>query len=122
MNRQSKWIGSLILGAGAMYLLDPDRGARRRSVVRDQLARAGHKLADGLSATARDTRNRTMGAAASLRSRFQADEVDDAVLHERVRSAIGRVVSHPGAVIVTAHDGQVTLTGHVLADEVDDLI
>jgi uncharacterized membrane protein len=123
MDRQSKWIGSFILGAGAMYLLDPDRGARRRSLVRDRLVHAGKKLGEGAAAAARDTRNRAVGAAAGLRSRFQADEVDDAVLHERVRAAIGRVVSHPGAVTVTAYDdGRVTLSGHVLAAEADELI
>jgi uncharacterized membrane protein len=122
MEHQGKLIGGIILGAGAMYLLDPDRGARRRSLLRDQVVHAGNKVGDGLSATARDTRNRAVGAAAGLRSRFQADDVDDEVLHERVRSAIGRVVSHPGAVTVTAQDGRVTLSGHVLADELDELI
>jgi uncharacterized membrane protein len=121
MDRHSK-IGSFILGAGAMYLLDPERGARRRSLLRDRVIHAGNKFGGGMTATARDTRNRALGAAASLRSRFQADEVDDAVLHERVRSAIGRVVSHPGAVTVTAYDGRVALSGHVLADEVNELI
>ncbi len=122
MEHQGKLIGGIVLGAGAMYLMDPDRGARRRSLLRDQLVHAGNKLGDGLSATARDTRNRAVGAAAGLRSRFQADEVDDAVLHERVRSAIGRVVSHPSTVTVTAYEGLVTLSGHVLAEESDELI
>jgi uncharacterized membrane protein len=122
MERQGKLIGGIMLGAGAMYVLDPDRGARRRSLLRDRFVHAGHKLGDGLAATARDTRNRAVGAAAELRSRFQDDRVDDSVLHERVRSAIGRVASHPAAITVTAFDGQITLSGHVLAEEADDLI
>jgi osmotically-inducible protein OsmY len=122
MKRESEWLGSFILGAGAMYLLDPDRGARRRSLLRDQFVHAGHKIGDGMAATARDTRNRAVGVAASLRSRFKAEDVDDAVLHERVRSAIGRVVSHPGAITVSAYEGRVTLSGHVLAHEADELI
>ncbi|MGH7509108.1 MAG: SRPBCC family protein [Gemmatimonadales bacterium] len=122
MERQDRLIGGIILGAGAMYLLDPARGARRRSLLRDRIVHTGNKLGDGLSATARDTRNRAVGAAASLRSRLKNDQADDAVLHERVRSAIGRVVSHPGAITVNVLNGQVTLSGDVLADEVDDLI
>ena len=122
MERQGKLIPGVLLGAGAMYLLDPDRGARRRSLLRDRVVHASHKLGDGLSATARDTRNRAVGAAAELRSRFKEDEVDDSVLHERVRSAIGRVATHPSSVTVTAFDSQVTLSGHVLAGEVDELI
>jgi uncharacterized membrane protein len=122
MERQGKLIGGIILGAGGMYLLDPDRGTRRRSLLRDQLVHAGSKLEDGLAATARDTRNRAVGAAAELRSRFQHDQADDAVLHERVRSAIGRVASHPSAITVNVLDGKVTLSGPVLADEVDEVI
>jgi hypothetical protein len=122
MRSQEKLIGGVVLGAGAMYLLDPDRGARRRSLLRDQVVHAGNKLGDGLSATVRDTRNRAIGAAAELRARFQHDQSDDAILHERVRSAIGRAVSHPSAITVTTYDGRVTLSGHVLADEMHELI
>jgi uncharacterized membrane protein len=122
MKGQEKLITGMVLGAGAMYLLDPDRGARRRSLLRDQGVRASHKIGDGLAATARDARNRTVGAAAEIRSRFRQDQADDDVLHERVRSAIGRVVSHPSAITVTVSDGRVVLSGHILADEVDTLI
>jgi BON domain len=122
MRGQGKLIAGMVVGAGTMYLLDPDRGARRRSLLRDQGVHVGHKLGDGLAATARDARNRAAGAAAELRSRFRQDQADDDILHERIRSAIGRVVSHPSAISVTVSEGRVTLTGHVRADEVDDLI
>jgi uncharacterized membrane protein len=122
MKGQGPLLTGMLLGAGTMYLLDPDRGARRRSLLRDRGVHAGHKLGDGLAATARDARNRTKGAAAELRSRFRMDRADDEVLHERIRSVIGRVVSHPGAITVLVADGRVTLTGAVFSDEVDDLI
>jgi uncharacterized membrane protein len=122
MKGQEKLITGIVLGAGAMYILDPDRGARRRSLLRDQGVRATHKIGDGLAATARDARNRTRGAAAELRSRFRQDQANDEVLHERVRSAIGRVVTHPSAITVTATEGRVILSGPILADEVDTLI
>jgi len=122
MKGEGKLITGMVVGAGAMYLLDPDRGARRRSLLRDQGIHLGHKVGDGLGATARDTRNRALGAAAELRSRFRNQDPGDEVLHDRVRSAIGRIVSHPGAVTVTAFDGRVTLSGDVLADEADPLI
>ena len=47
---------------------------------------------------------------------------DDAVLVARVRAQIGDVVSQPGAINVTAHQGHVTLSGPVPADEVDKLL
>jgi uncharacterized membrane protein len=48
--------------------------------------------------------------------------VDDPVLHERVRSAIGRAVSHPGAITVSVSNARVTLQGPVLEHELDDLV
>ena len=122
MRGHGKLITGMMVGAGAMYLLDPDRGARRRSLLRDQGIHAGHKLGDGLVATARDTKNRTLGAAAELRGRLTQNQPSDEVLQDRVRSAIGRAVSHPGAVTVTVFEGRVTLTGHVLAEELAALL
>jgi uncharacterized membrane protein len=122
MKGQGKLLAGVVAGAGAMYLLDPDRGPRRRSLLRDQGIHLGHKLGDGLSATARDARNRTLGTAAELRARFRQEQADDEILHDRIRSAIGRVVTHPGAIEVVVTDGRVTLQGHVLADELDRLI
>ena len=122
MRGPEKLIAGLIVGAGAMYLLDPDRGARRRSLLRDRGVHLGHKLGDGFTAKARDVRNRGAGAAAELRSRFRHEQVDDEILHDRVRSAIGRVATHPGAITVTVSQGRVTLAGNALLDEVNELI
>jgi uncharacterized membrane protein len=122
MKDQGKLITGVLVGASAMYLLDPDRGARRRSLLRDRGVHAGHKLGSGLAATARDARNRTRGTAAALRARFRTEELDDDVLHERVRSAIGRVVSYPRAITIVVTGERITLSGQVLADEVDALV
>jgi osmotically-inducible protein OsmY len=122
MRDQGKFIGGLLVGAAVMYLFDPDRGARRRALVRDQAASARHKLGDGLDATARDLSNRAKGTAAELRSRFRQEVVDDTILHERVRSAIGHAVSQPGAIEVSVSDGRVTLQGSVLEQDLDDLL
>ena len=122
MGNQGKAIAGALAGAGLMYLLDPDRGSRRRALVRDQAVRARHRLAEGAEATGRDLRNRARGTAAQLRSRLRREMAGDEVLHERVRSALGRVVSHPGAIEVSVSDGRVTLQGQVLREEEDDLL
>jgi osmotically-inducible protein OsmY len=122
MRDQGKLIVALLAGAGVMYLLDPDRGRRRRALVRDRAARARHKVGDGLDGTVRDLGNRVKGTAAALRSRFRRESVDDAILHDRVRSAMGRAVTHPAAIEANVSDGRVTLRGVVLERELDDLL
>lgn len=110
------------VGAAAMFLLDPARGKRRRALVRDKFALATRKTGECMEITGRDLRNRTRGTIAALRSRFSSEQPDDAVLVDRVRSKLGRVVSHPSAIQVTAHDGNVTLAGAILANEAAHLV
>jgi osmotically-inducible protein OsmY len=122
MRNPGKILSVLLVGAGLAFLLDPDRGARRRAEARDKATRAGRKLKEELGATARDLRNRAGGTAAELRSRLRQEQVDDEVLHERVRAALGRAVSRSGAIEVRVADGRVTLSGPVPLEEADDLI
>ncbi|HET6629896.1 MAG TPA: SRPBCC family protein [Woeseiaceae bacterium] len=110
------------LGAAAMYYFDPARGRYRRALVRDQLVHAGHTASHGTNVIGRDTRNRAIGLGARLRSLLTAGQPDDAVLVERVRACLGRLVTHPHAVEVQASDGVVTLSGPILADEAPLLI
>jgi BON domain len=123
MLNQSSWslIGSIGAGAALMYLLDPNSGRRRRALLRDRAVHAAHKTADSAAALSRDLRNRAIGLMAGMRARFEADgaPVDDAVIEARVRSALGRVTTHPGAIGVSSSAGFVTLTGPVLASEHD---
>ena len=123
MSRELTLLASgLGLGLGLMYILDPDRGRRRRALVRDKLASAANKAPDAISATARDLSNRARGVAAQAGSMFSSEEVTDEVLVARVRSKMGRVVSHPHSLKVTANQGRVTFSGPVLAHEVDELL
>ena len=110
------------IGATAMYFLDPQRGRRRRHVVRDKLVHAAKETGEALGATSRDLSNRAGGLAAVARRQLRGDDTDDVVLVERVRSALGRSASHPGAIEVSAEQGGVTLHGHVLADEAEDVV
>lgn len=116
------WLGGAGIGATIMFLLDPDRGARRRSLVRDKLVHAGHVVTNGLGTTSRDVRNRARGAAAVTRRRFAETEADGRIISERVRAELGRLVSHPGAITVTSEADVVILHGPVLASEADRLI
>jgi hypothetical protein len=108
------------IGAGSMFLLDPDRGSRRRALVRGKAARAANKTSDGLEALSRDVANRTRGAGSRFRRLFRRTTPDARKLVERVRAELGRVVSHPRAIdVFVPHAGCVCLTGPVLSDEAD---
>lgn len=110
------------MGAALMYLFDPDRGRRRRALIRDQMVSAGHVIANDMSKTARYTRDKLYGTVAQARSSMRTDHPSDNVLRARVRSAIGRATSHPSSIEVEAHDGTVYVRGPVLENEVDTLL
>ena len=89
-----------------MFMLDPTQGRRRRAMARDKATRVSSRLE---------------GMRVRMRSGAQPGDVPDATLLARVRSAIGRAVSQPGAVHVMVEDAIVCLDGAVLASEVDAL-
>jgi osmotically-inducible protein OsmY len=122
MNKGLTFAAGLGIGTGLMYLLDPDRGRRRRALLRDKCALAARKTEEAFEGTARDLRNRTQGIVSELQSRFSAAPVDDGVLVDRVRSQLGHIVAHPGTIQVTAQNGKVTLSGPIRANEVDNLL
>lgn len=124
MDRQ-QWTllgGAAGLGAGLMYLLDPVGGGRRRALARDKCARAYHVSSEALRKSSRDLGNRSKGLVAGARSRLRQGEAPDQVLEARVRSRLGRAVSHPGAILVEVHEGRIILRGDVLASELSHLL
>ena len=110
------------LGAISMYYLDPARGRYRRAMVRNRLTHAGREVERGMGVVAHDFWNRAAGMGAEVRAMFDSRLPDDTVLVERVRACLGRVVTHPASIDVSASDGVVTLEGLILADEVADLL
>jgi uncharacterized membrane protein len=65
-NIAAEILGAAGIGAALMYFLDPDRGARRRALVRDKVVHAAHVTGDSASATRRDIANRTRGVIARV--------------------------------------------------------
>ena len=116
-------LSTLGIGATLMYFLDPDRGRRRRALLRDQIVHAGRRLREARRITAVDVVNRSNGLLAEA-SRWLSEEtgISDREQTERVRSKLGRVVSHPHAIEVAVRDGYVTLSGPILIHEVQPLI
>jgi hypothetical protein len=114
----------IVLGAGAAFLLDPQQGRRRRALMRDRMARTGREAREFGDAAAKDLRARAHGFSSQLRSAGQAfgggrhgEPPSDDVLVERVRAKLGRYVSHPHAIRVSAQNSYVTVSGDILASE-----
>ncbi|HET9227655.1 MAG TPA: SRPBCC family protein [Thermoanaerobaculia bacterium] len=126
MERRHQWtlLGGLGIGAGLMYLLDPERGRRRRAAAQ---GKAAHSLRAGgaaLGRASRDLIHRGKGlfAEAGARLPLHREQVEDRVLEDRVRSKMGRYVSHSHAIEVLAEDGEVTLAGEILQSEAAGLL
>ncbi|HEX6302869.1 MAG TPA: BON domain-containing protein, partial [Anaerolineales bacterium] len=123
MKKEFSLLGVFGLGAGFMYLFDPDEGNRRRALIRDQFTRLLRRSDAYIEKTARDARNRARGAVAETMAMLsQEEDVSDWVLAERVRAEIGRVSRYSSAIEVSADQGKVTLAGPVIANEVERVI
>lgn len=117
----------MAFGAALMYLFDPQQGRRRRAMLRDQFVAFNYSTRYRAADAGSYVYNRAAGRARQLKAAAQRvyegdQDVSDETLVARVRSALGRHVSHAGSINVTANDGLVVLSGPVLAHEVDGLL
>ena len=122
MNKALSVMSAAGVGAGLMYLFDPDRGKRRRALLGNKVEHFSRITGDAAGKTRRDVRNHALGVLAEVESLYRSGEVTDDVVEARVRSKLGRVVSHPHAIEAKAIDGLVILRGPILADEVHPLL
>lgn len=113
---------SALLAATAVFFFDPARGRRRRALLRDRTVSMFAVGCRSVDVGARDLVHRMRGTVTRASRLLVSDHPDDEVLRERVRAAMGRVISHPGAIDVAAKQGHVTLTGDVLRHEHKALI
>lgn len=111
------FLGGVGVGALVMYFLDPTSGRRRRAVTKDRMQSAGRRTGAAIEGKARHLANRARGLAARAGARFDPETPSDDVLAQRVRTAVGRVISHPRLINISAQAGEVTLTGTVSEEE-----
>jgi uncharacterized membrane protein/osmotically-inducible protein OsmY len=122
MAHRAELLTGIGLGLGLAYALDPERGRRRRARFRDTAVSTAHRAVDAADTATRDIANRVAGTTAEVRAALRREDVDDDKLIERVRAKVGRVVSHPHAIAVTAQNGVVTLSGPILQAEMSRLV
>jgi BON domain len=110
------------LGAALMYFLDPDLGRARRAWAQQKGQRLLRVSREKQDALARDTLNHVRGALSSIRGTMEDEPVDDVVLVERVRTALGRTIANPHGIEVKAFDGRVVLKGPVTPEELAEIV
>ncbi|HEX4494390.1 MAG TPA: hypothetical protein VIE43_01870 [Thermoanaerobaculia bacterium] len=134
MNTKEKWslagtagVG-LGLGAGLMYLLDPQGGRGRRALARDKSVAALKKGGQVAAQTSRDLGNRTKVLISDAGTKLRESElVTDltnrgGALLKDVRRSVRRAVTYPAAIEAAVEEGKVVLRGLVLASEVAGLM
>ena len=122
MMRIGKVLRGIVSGAAVMYFLDPQMGARRRALARDKMVKFFNRASERVGNATERAADRARGIAAETARRFNTEPISDEVMVARVRSEMGRYLKHPHAVHVTAHNGHITLTGDILAHEVQPLL
>lgn len=119
MIRRLFWMAA---GAAAMYFLDPDRGARRRSVARDRLMASARDVQRETEQRARYAASTAEGmahkvehevsTAASKAASTAGEALDDYTLAQKVESELFRDPSiDKGKINVSAENGVVVLRG-----------
>jgi hypothetical protein len=111
------FLAGIGLGAGLMALLDPGRGAARRSYIRG-------KTFHGLRVAGREgakqfkrMQNELAGALAESKAKLLERNVPDEILIERVHAQLGHVVKNFGLLEIDARQGYVTVWGPTLRGE-----
>src|SRR5262245_5895555 len=69
-------LGGIGLGAGLMYILDPDRGKSRRAFARDKVTSAVNKTGAAINRKSHDLKDRARGVIAETSSYFQSNRDD----------------------------------------------
>jgi uncharacterized membrane protein len=109
-------ISSFLVGAGLMYLFDPDRGRHRRARLQDSLAHAAKQERQFLRRGLRDARHRVKGLSERTRRVF-SEPAPDGVVLGRIRAQLGRAIAHARVLDIDVRDGRVILRGPVLLVE-----
>ena len=69
-------LGGLGVGALLMYLLDPDRGNRRRGRILDKMVKLNQQTVDAMNGKAKDLSNRAKDLLHEAKTVFELEEDD----------------------------------------------
>ena len=111
------FLGGVGVGALAMYFLDPTSGNSRRSAVRTKVVTTSRETGKAVQGRARAMAARAKSLAERGLGQFDPASPSDDMLAQRVRTSLGRVISHPRMINISARAGVVTLSGTISEEE-----
>jgi len=120
-------VGSLGLGAGIVYYIDPDRGRARRAQLADKFSSFTGETGDFFRRTGRHVSNKFRGYAAESRTMTRnmmgsAEPVGDRKLTDRIRAELGHATDRAGDIDVVCYSGRVILSGNAPVAEIDRIV
>ncbi|MFO0417206.1 MAG: BON domain-containing protein [Pseudomonadota bacterium] len=108
----------VVLGSGLMYIFYPGNYNRKRALARDKATSLLNHSIDTAGKTIRHLRNKLQGVMASATRAVSSEVVvSDRRLIDRIRSTIGRTISHPHSIDYAVHEGRVTVRGTLTQHE-----
>ncbi len=111
------------IGSVLVYFFDPYRGNYRRAKFKDKSLKFKKSSVSLAERQLKNVRNQFRGFTYGLKNLFiDQGPVENSVLEARIRSKIGRKISHAHAVKVNVIDGNVTLSGPILRREVNQVL
>ncbi len=122
MGKLSSLLWGAAIGAGMMYFMDPQNGDRRQAMIRQKVTHWQNEADNAVATATNDLRNRAQGMMAEGMARVSNQGASDQVLKARVRSRLGFLTRHPGAIQVDVQNHTAILSGDILSEEVDHLI
>lgn len=105
--------GATALGFGLAYFLDPDSGARRRNMLRDQLGSKARSGGGSLAGVARDVGAKAGGAVASVTSEESVPPNDETLKAKVESEVLGQPDVPKEKINIDVSDGIVALRGEV---------
>src|SRR5215831_18648996 len=103
------------LGAGLMFLLDPNMGRRRRALIRDKALSMVRLARSGADKTVRDVKNRVYGTVVSAKSGHGIDVRRLSILQRNWPPPIRLLMGVTGSLSTAAGAKQGGVVGSVIA-------
>jgi osmotically-inducible protein OsmY len=115
-------LGAGALGAGILYLLDPQAGARRRKMLRVQAHLAQQRGSEAVQRQAEYLKGKARDAAAGAQSMLHraGEAITDDALMASVREHLGSAIENASRVAVRIGNGIVTLSGSLSPEEAEE--